>query len=92
MNDYEARARGARAQALLDDPLLTESFEQLEASYIDVWKHSPARDQDGRERLFTAVQIIGKVRSHLEQVATDGTIAAATIEADIGRTTAAHRK
>lgn len=92
MNDHEQRARGMRAQALLDDPLLSEAFDALEHGYYEVWRDSNLRDTQGREQLFYAVQIIGKVRSHLQSVLQDGAIAAAQIEADIGRTPAAHRK
>ena len=39
------------------------------------WKTTPARDTEGREKLWQAVQIVGKVKSHLEAVAANGRLA-----------------
>lgn len=67
-----AISRGARAEALLGNELLQEAFARLEQDYIEAWKTSPARDNDGRERLWQAVNIVGKVRDHLVKVINDG--------------------
>ena len=72
-----ARDRGQKADALLENALLKEAFATLEADYIDAWKSNErSMGPEGRERLWNAVQIIGKVRMHLRQVATDGHTAA----------------
>lgn len=73
--------RAARAKALLDDSLIAEAFTDLEAAYITAWRMSDPRDNDGRERLWIALQIVGKVRTHLQAVIADGTIAAAELNA-----------
>lgn len=70
------RDRGAKAAALLENPLLTEAFDELEAAYVAAWKDSPAGDRDARERAWTAVRIIIGVRAHLEKVVTNGSAAA----------------
>src|SRR5262249_5998771 len=70
-----AIARGARAEALLGNELLQEAFVRLEQDYIDAWKISPARDTDGRERLWQAVNIVAKVRDHIVKVVNDGKLA-----------------
>jgi len=67
--------RGARASALLADELLVEAFSRLEAEYIAAWRITPARDTDARERLWQAVNIVGKVREHIARVAADGKLA-----------------
>jgi len=67
--------RGARAKALMDDELLQEAFTRLEADYIGAWRATPARDTDARERLWQAVNVLGKVRDHLGQVAAAGNLA-----------------
>ena len=71
--------RAARADRLLSDELLTEAFMALEDAYIEHWRNSKVLDADGRERLWQAVQIVGKVRAHLAQVITDGKMAAAEL-------------
>jgi hypothetical protein len=68
-------ARGARADLLLNDELLKEAFAQIERDYIDVWRRSSPRDTDDRERLWQAVNIVGKVRDHLVKVVNDGKFA-----------------
>ncbi len=67
--------RGARAAELLTSELLQECFATLERDYIEAWKIAAARDTDGRERLWQAVNIVGKVRGHLVKVANDGKLA-----------------
>ena len=72
--------RAAKAQALLDNDLLREGFEQLEAAYISAWKISPARDAIGREKLWVAVNVVGKVREHLHRIISDGKLAQADLK------------
>jgi len=67
-----AISRGARAEALLQNELLQEAFATLEHDYIDAWKMTPARDTDGRERLWQATDIVAKIRDHLIKVVNDG--------------------
>lgn len=74
-NLEQAVARGHRAQALLSDELLVSAFEGLRADYLKFWEATTARDTDARERLWQAVQILGKVRTHLENVVANGTLA-----------------
>lgn len=71
--------RGQRAAALLNDDLLKEAFAKLEAEYTAAWKASPPRDTEGRERVWQALQLVGKVRDHLGRVAADGRLAQAEI-------------
>lgn len=74
--------RAARAQALIDDELLQESFATLEARYIEHWKSGPdLHDVAGRERLWAAVQIVGKVRSQLMTMISDGKVARGDMDA-----------
>jgi hypothetical protein len=81
--DEQLRAevsRGQRADVLVNDPLIAEAFGLLEAGYFEGWKTSDWRDTDGRERLWQAAQIIGKVKEHLLSVAQTGKMAAAQVE------------
>jgi hypothetical protein len=67
--------RGARARALLDNELLRGAFKTLEDDYTAAWKTWPAADTAGRERLWQAVNVLGKVRDHLGRVVADGKLA-----------------
>ena len=67
--------RAARAQALLRNELLQEAFAALEQRYTDQWRVTNVRDTDARERLWQAVNIVGKVRDHLATLVGNGKLA-----------------
>lgn len=75
-----AVSRAARAHALLSDDLVASSLAQLEADYIAAWRQTGARDTDARERLWLAVQVVGKFKDHLGLVVADGKLAQAEID------------
>lgn len=81
----QAISRAARAKSLLNDDLLREALFALEANYIDHWRVTKATDTDARERLWLAVQVVGKVRDHLKHVVDDGKIAQAEMDALLGK-------
>jgi hypothetical protein len=68
-------SRGARAEALIKNELLQEAFKKLEDDYVAAWKTWPAADAGGRERLWQAVNVLGKVKDHLARMAADGKLA-----------------
>jgi hypothetical protein len=80
-----AAERGARAQRLLDDDLLKEAFETLDRDYVKAWRETAARDTDARERLWQAVQIVGRVRDHLVTVVNGGKLAQRELNEIAGR-------
>ena len=67
--------RGQRAKTLLENELLQEAFKTLEDDYTAAWKTWPAADTAGRERLWQAVNVLGKVRDHLARVVADARLA-----------------
>lgn len=75
-----AAARAVRAEALLDDELLNEAFDTLEKSYITAWRATTVDDAAGREKLFLAINIVGKVRGHLAGVVANGKLARAELK------------
>jgi hypothetical protein len=68
-------SRAARAEELLKNELLQEAFSKLENDYTAAWKTWPAADRNGRERLWQAVNVLGKVKDHLTRVVADGRLA-----------------
>ena len=74
-------ARGARAEALLNDALLTEAFRELESAYTAAWRSTAINDVAGREKLFLAINIVGKVRDHLTKAVSNGRLAQREIKA-----------
>jgi hypothetical protein len=60
---------------------LTEAFTGLEAAYTAAWRASTIDDVAAREKLFLAINIVGKVRDHLTRIVMDGKLAAAELKA-----------
>ena len=75
-----AAARGIRAKALLEDELLASAFDALEASYSSAWRQTSIDDVAGREKLFLAINIVGKVRDHLGAVLANGKLEQAELK------------
>lgn len=73
--------RARRAQELLENELLVEAFEALEQAYISRWRATHIDDDKGREKLFVAINVVGKVRDHLSAIVNmDGKMAAAQLK------------
>ena len=77
----EARNRALRAKALIDDPLLQEGLTTLEESYIAAWRQTRPDDHQAREKLYLAVNVIGKLKDHLEAAMANGRVADAELNA-----------
>jgi hypothetical protein len=75
----ETAARGLRAEELLGNELLVEAFTALEASYVSAWRATALDDSIGREKLFLAINIVGKVRDHLASMIANGKLAQAEL-------------
>lgn len=83
----KATDRAAKARVLLDSDLFNEAFADLRQAYIDGWEATSARDQDARERFWTAITVLARVRGHLETMLTDGKVAMVELnEMDARRT------
>lgn len=79
MDEHKAArdtARALQAEGLMNSDLLKEAFSTLEQSYIKAWRESGVADEAGREKLFLAINIVGKVKDHLQKVLNDGKLAA----------------
>ena len=77
--------RGRDAQALIQHPLLVEAFEAVESEVMELWKLSPERDRDGREKLWLSLKLLQKVRSQLESVIQTGQVAEVTLAQRLGQ-------
>lgn len=78
--------RGEHAAQLLNDELLTEAFAHIETELTEKWKNAPARDQDGREKLWLTLKMLERVRLHLRSTLETGQIARATLAERVGAT------
>lgn len=75
-----AITKGNKAKQFLEDETLKGAFEALEKRYIDAWRTTDPGDGDGREKLYLAVNILGKVKEHIAAVAANGRLAQAELD------------
>jgi hypothetical protein len=75
-----AAAKALHARKLLDNELLIEAFAGLEDSYTAAWRATTIDDVTAREKLFLAINIVGKVRDHLTAIVANGKLAQAELK------------
>ncbi|MBV9522745.1 MAG: hypothetical protein JO010_08130 [Alphaproteobacteria bacterium] len=73
--DETAIARGRRAEAILEDPLVAEAFAAIERECVEEWRAAPARDVEGRERLWLMLKLAERLRRHFESLVHGGKLA-----------------
>lgn len=76
----KATERAAQAQRLLDDAMLKDAFKGLEEAYTAAWRATTIDDVSGREKLFLAINVVGKVRDHLQGIVNNGKLAAKELQ------------
>ncbi len=79
-NEIEV-SRGVRARAILDDPLVAEAFAAIERECLAEWRRAPARDVEGRERLWLMLKMAERLRAHFESLIDGGRLAGERIAA-----------
>ena len=77
--------RGRQADELLAHPLFVEAFDTITKEIEQAWKESPARDADGREKLWMMHQLLTRLRSHIQSVSLTGQLARKTLRERLGR-------
>ncbi len=83
MNEDKLRAdtaKATQAQHLLENEILIEAFTGLEDAYINAWRASIITDINAREKLFLAINVVGKVREHLQAIVANGNLAKKELE------------
>jgi hypothetical protein len=83
MTPEEELQRGENARRILDDPLFIEAVETIRKEIEEQWQKSPARDTEGRERLYLAHKMLDKIEGHLQTVLASGKLAQATLAARV---------
>ena len=66
---------GSRAKEVLDNEQFTGAFEAIEQELMNAWKQSPQRDAEGREKIFTYLTLLMKVKTHLVATMDTGKLA-----------------
>lgn len=79
MTDEEAARRGEEARQLLEHPLLAEAFQTIRNEVTEQWQGSPARDVEGREKLWLTLRLLNRLEGQLQSVVETGKVARATL-------------
>ncbi len=71
---------GTRAREVLENEQFIQAFESIEKEIIEQWKTAPARDAEGRERLWTYLSLLSKLKACLTQTLETGKLAQKELE------------
>lgn len=66
---------GDRAKEVLENESFIAAFEDIEKDLLESWKNSPARDAEGREKLWIYQMLLQKVKTQLTQTMETGKLA-----------------
>ncbi len=69
-----------RAKQLFNDPLLKESFDKLRNLYSTSLLNTGANENETREKLWLAYQMVGKVEQNLLEMIDTGKLASKQLE------------
>ena len=77
---YNEVERAARAERLLTDTLLTESFEKVRAAYLAAWETTKSDEVGKREQLWLSLSALEQVMNEIRSVANSGKMAKLMLE------------
>ena len=67
--------RERRAQSLINDPLLKESFDVLKEDLMNRWSHSGSTDLEARESIWLAIRLLERIEGHIKSIIETGHMA-----------------
>ena len=68
----DEKQREEHAKRLLSDPLFLESFDVLRTELLTRWENSSSNESEAREAIWLGLQLLARVKYHLESVITTG--------------------
>jgi len=72
--------RARQAQELAEHPLFKEALQQYRERLMQQWADSPARDTEGREKLWLMCKTADAVERHLVELMQTGKLASLQLE------------
>ena len=75
--------RGEQAIAVIKSPIFIEAFDVIEKELTQAWQDSPARDSEGREKIWLSLKLLNRVKLQMVSVATTGQMAKQSIIAKL---------
>ena len=71
---------GERAREVLENEAYIQVFADTEQEILTQWKSSPARDQEGREKLWLMLSLLQKLQLNLQATFDTGKLARLELE------------
>jgi hypothetical protein len=72
--------RSDKAKQILENPIFKESIEKLKDLYTQSLFNTGAKEQDTREKLWLAYNVVGKVEDHIKEILDTGKLATKQLE------------
>lgn len=82
MTPEQEAFNGSRAREVLDNEVFQQAYDAIETELIERWKNSPARDQEGREKLWMYLHIHRQLKENLTRIMEGGKLAELNLERD----------
>ena len=81
IDQLEQRIQGGyEAQEVLSSPAYVSAYSSIEQEFISAWIYSPARDAEGREKLYLSIRMLRKVQGRIEAQMTDSKMAQSELD------------
>lgn len=64
----------------MENPIFKESLEELKKLYTESLFNTGAKEQDTREKLWLAYNVVGKVEQHIKEILDTGKLATKQLE------------
>lgn len=77
---HERMYDGEQAKQVLENPAFAKAFQDIKTEYTQVWMNSPARDVEGREKLYLMLKQVEKLQLTLTAAMEDGKMAQLQME------------
>ena len=74
----ERISQGSSAESLLQSPVFSEAYENLEDKYINAWIASNPSDEKHLEQCYVSLKVLSEIRLELESMMNSGKIAKQT--------------
>ena len=75
MDLEQKTAHGIRAAEVLQSAVYIEAYELIKTELTTQWQQSPARDAEGREKLWLMLTMLAKVQATMERAIETGKLA-----------------
>jgi len=75
MSPEEEIIRSNEAERLMNEPMVKEALEKIEAGLLDSMKRCPLGDIETQHRLVLTLQLLGNFKGHFQEAMTTGKLA-----------------